>query len=117
MAAKTPVVVSDVRGLSELICTGECIKVPSDNAERLADGILQILSAGEDEQRKVALARMVEQGFQKVCSLTRDTISEATLEAYKKVLASAPPARPLRWQERGIEIETEKSELWQYSYS
>jgi len=117
MAAKTPVVVSDVGGLSELICAGEGIKVPSDNSESLAEGILQILSAGEDEQRKVELERMVEQSYQKVCSLTWDTISEATVEAYKKVLASAPPARPPRWQERGIEIETEKSELWQYSYS
>jgi glycogen(starch) synthase len=117
MAAKKPVVVSDVGRLSELICAGEGIKVPSDNSERLANGILQILSAGADDQRKVALARMVEQGFQKVCSLTWNTILEATLEAYKKVLALAPPARPRRWQERGIEIETEKSELWQYSYS
>ena len=43
MAAKTPVVASDVGGLSELISDGESVKVPPNNSERLAEGIIKIL--------------------------------------------------------------------------
>ncbi|MEA2074895.1 MAG: glycosyltransferase family 4 protein [Euryarchaeota archaeon] len=119
MAAKTPVVASDVGGLSELISDGESVKVPLDSSESLAAGIIKILFVEDDDKRRVELEEMVEKGFQKVRSLNWDKISEATINVYKKVLASfrVPTATPVRWKDINIGIETDKGEIWKYSYS
>ncbi len=47
MAARVPVVASDVGGISELIDYGAGLKVPPDNSHALADAIITVL-AGDD---------------------------------------------------------------------
>jgi len=117
MAAKTPVVVSDIDGLSELISDGEGIKVPPNNSERLAARIVKILS--DTEEGKKRAKEMVEKGFKKALSLNWDTVTEATIGVYAKVLAQASTDIPAQEMEieTGIETGTEKRELWKYSYS
>ena len=117
MAAKTPVVVSDIDGLSELISDGEGIKVPPNNSERLAARIVKILS--DTEEGKKRTREMVEKGFKKALSLNWDTVTEATIGVYAKVLAQASTDIPAQEMEieTGIETGTEKRELWKYSYS
>jgi len=119
MAAKTPVVVSDIGGLSELISDAEGVKVPLNNSESLAKGIVKILSEEDEEKRKVEVEEMVEKGFQKALSLSWDKVSEATIGVYKKALASvrAPTAITAQEEDTKIGIETEKGEIWKYSYS
>ncbi len=119
MAAKTPVVASDVGGLSELISAGEGVKVPPNNSESLAEGIIKILFVEDDDKRRVELEEMVEKGFQKVRSLNGDKISKATIDVYTKILASfrVPTAMPARWKDINIRIETDKGEMWKYLYS
>jgi glycosyltransferase involved in cell wall biosynthesis len=119
MAAKTPVVASDVGGLSELISDGESVKVPPNNSESLAEGIIKILFVEDDDKRRVELQEMVEKSFQKLHSLNWDKISEATTNVYTTVLASfrVPTATPARWKDINIEIETGKGEIWKYLYS
>lgn len=119
MAAKTPVVVSDIDGLSELISDGEGIKVPPNNSERLAARVVKILS--DTEEGKKRAKEMVEKGFKKALSLNWDKVTEATIGVYAKVLAQASTATAIPAQEKdieiGIETGTEKGELWKYSYS
>lgn len=122
MAAKTPVVASDVGGLSELISDGEGVKVPPNNSESLARGIIKILSAEDDDKRRVELDAMVEKALQNVRSLNWDKISEATINVYKKVLAPVrvPTATPARWKDIKVckvGIGEDKGEVWKYSYS
>jgi len=119
MAAKTPVVVSDIGGLSELIRDGEGIKVPPNNSERLAEGVIKVLSDTEEGKKRVE--EIVEKGFKKALSLNWDKVTEATIGVYAKVLAHAPSGIPA--QEKDIEIRiatgtgTEKGEIWKYTYS
>jgi len=121
MAAKTPVVVSDIDGLSELISDEEGIKVPPNNSESLAACIVKILSEeGKDEDKgKVEVEEMVEKGFEKALALNWDKVSEATIGVYAKVLARASSEIPAQEKDIEIRIETgtEKGELWKYSYS
>ncbi len=119
MAAKTPVVASDVGGLSELISDGESVKVLPNNSERLAEGIIKILFVEDDDKRRVELEEMIEKGFQKVRSSNWDKISEATINVYTKVLTSVqnPTVTSMRWKDINIGIETEKGEIWKYRYS
>lgn len=119
MAAKIPVVASDVGGLSELISAGEGVKVPPNNSESLAEGIIKILFVEDDDKRRVELDEMVEKGFQKVRSLNWDKISKATINVYTTVLASfwVPTAMPAGWKGISIGIETEEGKMWKYSYS
>jgi len=113
MAAKTPVVVSDIGGLSELISDGEGIKIPPNNSESLAESIVKILSEEDGDRRKVVVEEMVEKGFKKTLALNWDKISEATIGVYAKVLARSS----LIAQGKDMEIGTEKGELWKYAYS
>lgn len=119
MAAKTPVVVSDIDGLSELICDGEGIKVPPNNSERLAEGVMSVLSDTEDGKKR--REEIIEKGFKKALSLNWDKVMEATIGVYAKVLARAPSGIPA--QEKDIEIGTgigtgtEKGEIWKYMFS
>ncbi len=119
MAAKTPVVVSDVGGLSELISEGEGVKVSPNNSESLAEGIVKLLSdTGEGKKR---VEEMVEKGFQKALALNWDKVSEATIGVYAKALAlaSARASTAITAQGKGkdiaIRIGTEKCEIWKYS--
>lgn len=118
MAARTPVVASDVGGLSELLGNGEGIKVPPDNSESLAEVIVKVLTAGEENTSRIELDELVERGFQKALSLNWDTIAAATISVYAQVLALArvPTAIAVR---KGVEIgmETKEGEIWKYSYS
>ncbi|RJS75174.1 glycosyltransferase family 1 protein [Methanophagales archaeon] len=66
MAAKTPVVVSDIGGLSELISDGEGIKVTPNNSESLAACIVKILSEEDEDKGKVEVEEMVEKGFKRL---------------------------------------------------
>nr|QNO52805.1 D-inositol-3-phosphate glycosyltransferase [Methanosarcinales archaeon ANME-1 ERB6] len=123
MAAKTPVVVSDIGGLSELISDGEGIKMPPNNSESLAACIVKILSeeGKEEDKGKVEVEEMVEKGFKRALALNWDKVSEATIGVYAKVLARAHASSRIPAQEKDIEIRietgTEKGELWKYSYS
>ncbi|MBE0517274.1 MAG: glycosyltransferase family 4 protein [Methanophagales archaeon] len=117
MAARTPVVASDVGGLSELLGNGEGIKVPPDNSESLADIIINILCV-DDERRRIEREKMVARGFQKALSLNWDTIAEATIEVYARVLAKTRPIpQPAGWKKPEIGIETKEGEIGRYSYS
>ncbi len=119
MAAKTPVVVSDVGGLSELISDGEGVKVSPNNSESLAEAILKILSEEDEDKRRGEVEELVEKGFQKALALNWDMVSEATIGVYAKALASARTSTAITAQEKdmGIGIGTEKGEAWKYSYS
>lgn len=116
MAAKTPVVASDVGGLSELISMDEGVKVPPDNSDSLAEAIIKILFVKDENKRRTELEEMVEKGFQKALSLNWDKISEATTSVYAKVLALTT-AISERWKDVGIGIETKEGEIWKYAYS
>ncbi len=113
MAAKTPVVVSDIDGLSELISKGEGIKVPPNSSERLAASIIKVLSDTEASKKRVE--GIVEKGFKKALSLNWDMITAATMDVYAKVLAMTPS--PVEEKDIEIETGTEKGWLWKYSYS
>jgi glycosyltransferase involved in cell wall biosynthesis len=117
LAAKTPLVVSDVGGLAELINDDEGVKVPPDDSESLAKSIVKILSA-VDEGR-IEVEEMIEKGFKKALSLRWDNVSEATIGVYKTVLASgqASIAIPAQGKDIKLDIESEKGENWKYSYS
>lgn len=116
MAAKTPVVASDVGGLSELISDGGCVKVPPDNSGSIAKGIMKILAVEEEDRRRIELERMVEKGFKKAQSLNWGQIAEATIEVYTKVsaLVRFPTAMDTRWKDSEIGIEIENGEIWKY---
>lgn len=117
LAAQTPVVVSDVGGLSELIGAGEGIKVPPDNSDSLAEALITLLS-DEDEARRRERERMVARGYQKARSLNWDTIAEATIEVYRTVLAKAGRTlRPERRKKVEPPLVTRAGDLWRYSYS
>ncbi|RZN41352.1 MAG: glycosyltransferase family 1 protein [Methanophagales archaeon ANME-1-THS] len=117
MAARTPVVVSDVGGLSELIAHGEGIKVPPDNSDSLADALITILS-DEDETIRIERERMVLRGYQKALSLNWDTIAAATIAVYSDVLAKARPGlQPARWKKVEPGVGTRAGDMWKYSYS
>jgi predicted transcriptional regulator len=82
MAAKTPVIVSDTGGLAEIVeheKTG--IKVPPDNSDSLAWGILRLLqNSGLGERiRKNAYQRVVEE-------YDWNEIAEKTIEVYESAL-------------------------------
>lgn len=81
MAAKTPVIVSAVGGLSEIVGGEEGVKVPPDNSEALADAIVSVLTDADEKNR----AR-VEAGYRKVKALGWDNIAEITLRAYARAL-------------------------------
>jgi len=117
MAAKTPVVVSDIGGLSEIINTEESVKVPPDTSESLAKSIVKIQSNEYDG--KIEVGEMIEKGFKKALSLNWDNISETTIGVYVKVLASVPASEPVTTQDMDVKIgiETGKGEIWKYSYS
>ncbi|MFZ2071176.1 MAG: glycosyltransferase family 4 protein [Halobacteriota archaeon] len=115
MAAKTPVVASDVGGLSGLINAEESVKVPPDNSEILAEGIVNVLSDTEECKKRVAV--MVEKGFKKALSLNWDKVSEVTIGVYATVLARASTAITARGEDINIEIGTERGEKWEYTYS
>ncbi len=117
MAAKAPVVASDVGGLSELISDAEDVKVPPNNSERVAEGIVKILSEDDDGKRRVEIEEMVEKSFQKARSLNWDKVSEATMGVYAKVLARGSSGIPAQGKDIEIEIGMEKGEIWKYSYS
>jgi glycosyltransferase involved in cell wall biosynthesis len=80
MAAKSPVVVSDTGGLSEIISGEEGIKVPPDNFEMLAEAILKILS-GDSE-------RMARAGLKKAISFDWNKITDTTIKLYSEVIRS-----------------------------
>jgi glycosyltransferase involved in cell wall biosynthesis len=113
MAAQTPIVATDVGGLSELISDGEGVKVPPDNSKRLAEGIINLLSY-DDSAKK----RMVEKAFRKVRSLSWDTIADATIDVYAKIVSSFRTSLATAPQ-RNIEIAIEpaKDGVWRYLYS
>lgn len=117
MAAKTPVVVSDVGGLSELINDDEGVKVPPGNSESLAEGIVKILSA--EDERRIEVDEMVEKGFKKALSLRWDNASEATIRVYVDALGPtrASIAIPAQKEDVKLDIGSEKGENWKYSYS
>lgn len=115
MAAKTPVVASDVGGLSELISDGRGVKVSPNNSESLVEGIAKVLS--DTEEGKKRREEKVEKGFQKALALNWDKVSGDTIGVYVKALASARASTAITVQEKDIEIGTEKGEIWKYSYS
>lgn len=117
MAAKTPVVVSDIGGLSEIINTEESVKVPPDNSESLAKSIVKILS--NEYKGKIGVGEMIEKGFKKALSLNWDNVSETTIGVYVNVLASVPALEPVTTQDMDVKIgiETGEGEIWKYSYS
>ena len=121
MAAKTPVVASDVDGLSELIRDGEGVKVPPNNSEILAASIIKILSDEDEERAKggVVVERMLEKGFERAIDLNWDKISDATIGVYAKVLSlTRAHAKDIEMRiETGTGIGTEKEGLWRHLYS
>jgi glycogen(starch) synthase len=82
MAARVPVVVSDVGGLSEIVVDGiDGYKVPPGNAGALADGILSLLD------NPSMASRMCQKAFYKVQEAYNwDMIASATIKVYKEVL-------------------------------
>ena len=121
MAAKTPVVASDVDGLSELIRDGEGVKVPPNNSEILAASIIKILSDEDEERAKggVVVEKMLEKGFKRAIDLNWDKISDATIGVYAKVLSlTRAHAKDIEMRiETGTGIGTEKEGLWRHLYS
>ncbi len=111
MAARVPVVASDVGGISELINDGEGLKVPPDNSYALADAIVAVLT-GED------VLDMVERGYNKAIAMDWDGIAEATAGIYMHVLTSATKREELKSQsDRNDYRDVETGDLWQYRYS
>ncbi|MBZ4666743.1 glycosyltransferase family 4 protein [Mahella sp.] len=82
MAARVPVVVSDVGGLSEIVVDGiDGYKVPPGNAQALADGILSLLD------NPSMASRMCQKAFYKVQQAYNwDMIASATIKVYTEVL-------------------------------
>lgn len=82
MAARVPVVVSDVGGLSEIVVDGiDGYKVPPGNAGALADGILSLLD------NPSMASRMCQKAFYKVQEAYNwDMIASATIKVYKEIL-------------------------------
>ena len=81
MAAKTPVVVSDVGGLSEIITHGvDGLKAYPGNANSLANNIIRLLT---DE---VYAAQIEKKASQLVRTYDWNTIAADTLDIYSKVL-------------------------------
>ena len=123
MAAKTPVVASDVDGLSELIRDGEGVKVPPNNSEILAASIIKVLSDEDEERAKggVVVERMLEKGFKRAIDLNWDKISDATIGVYAKVLSLTRAhvhTKDIEMRiETGTGIGTEKEGLWRHLYS
>ncbi|MHC1585585.1 MAG: glycosyltransferase family 4 protein [Candidatus Syntropharchaeia archaeon] len=110
MAAKTPVIVSNVGGLAEVVGEGEGIRVPPDSSERLACAILKILSDKEEDKRR--REEMVERAFKKVLSLNWKAISESIIDAYRKILVH----RALEKEKYDFRVKIdENSNIWRYS--
>ena len=63
MEVKTPMVASEVGGLSELIKNDKGLKVPSDISESLAACIVKIVSEENDGKMRVEVEERVEKGF------------------------------------------------------
>jgi glycogen(starch) synthase len=89
MAAKTPVVVSDTGGLSEIVehdKTG--VKVYSDNSDSLAWGILRVL------QNRRLTSNIRENAYQKVVrDYDWNRIADETVEVYRKAMLAVPVSR------------------------
>jgi hypothetical protein len=89
MAAKTPVVVSDTGGLSEIVehdKTG--VKVYPDNSDSLAWGILRVL-----QNRNLANA-IRENAYRRVVKdYDWSKIAEETIEIYRQAMLAVPVAR------------------------
>ncbi len=81
MAAKTPVVASDVGGISEIIGPDEGIKVPPDNSEALATAVIKVLRLCDTD-----VDEMVERGYKKAVSMNWDEVAAATLDIYTGIL-------------------------------
>ncbi len=113
MAARVPVVASDVGGISELINDGEGLKVPPDNSYALADAIVAVLTGEDDVVRD-----MVERGYNKAIAMDWDGIAEATAGIYMHVLTSATKNEELESKgDRNDYRDVETGDLWQYRYS
>jgi len=82
MAAKCPVVVSEVGGLKEVVCHGETgVTVHPDDPESLAWGILHTLTRPDWAQARAAAAyRMVREEY------NWDRIAARTLAVYERVV-------------------------------
>ena len=81
MAAMAPVVASDVGGISEIIDNDEGVKVPPDNSEALANGIIKVLHTDETDVKE-----MVERGYRKASSMNWNDIAETTFDIYMRFL-------------------------------
>jgi len=92
MASRRPIVATDAAGVREAVLDGETgIIVPIRNAEALGEAIVKM--AGDPERAR----RMVEAGLRRVTTcFTVDTLTEGTLEVYRRVLAGQvrPDASP-----------------------
>ena len=87
MAAKVPVVVSDVGGLSEIVEHDETgVKVHPDNSDAVGWGIIRVLKDKiyANNIRKNAYRRIVE-------DYNWGKISDETIEVYQQLVATIPP--------------------------
>lgn len=98
MAARVPVIVSDVGGLSEIVVDGiDGYKVPPGNAKALAEAILSLLDNPPLAQR------MIDKAFCKVQEIYNwDIIAAGTIRVYNEVLRekSAIERSEQRYQRR-----------------
>ena len=86
MAAKTPVVVSDTGGLSEIVDHDKTgVKVYADNSDSLAWGILRVL------QNRRLTNGFRENAYQKVVrDYDWNRIADETVEVYRKAMLAVP---------------------------
>lgn len=106
MAARTPVIVSDVGGLGEVVTPEIGIKVPPGDADMLAQRILESL---RNPEWRRALSERAYSHVTKV--YTWERIAKQTSDVYKEVLQEASK---VGWQPRTIPaamIETMKSAI------
>ena len=82
MAAKTPVIASDVGGLSEIVEHGKTgIKVQPNNPTLLADSIIDVLKGGKD------IDRMVKNAYKKIVNeYSWRIVAEKTKNLYIDIL-------------------------------
>jgi len=121
MAAMTPVVASDVGGISEIINNDEGVKVPPDNSEALANAIIKVLHTDDTDVKE-----MVERGYRKASLMNWDDIAETTFDIYTRILDSEyRNGNGICGCSRGDvcsgdnykAVEVEAGELWRFQYS